>query len=309
MRGVLTLAGEGTRMLPWTRGLRKEFLPLFDRSDDGPAVLKPVAHHVLETLVDAGATDVTLVVGAQDRSFVENYFRVDRAFLDRHAHHAERIRETERFYGTLERLRLRFVVQPAPTGFGDAVLRAASAVGPHPFLLHAADAVILEPHRGRLLRIMADRRDAEDLDAVLLVRPVADPRRYGVVEATANGRVAGERVLMVRGMEEKPARPRSRWAATAAYAFSPRLFQALRAVARRDRPRELEVTDAIRWMLETGGRVEALVLAPAAGHWRSVGSPDGYLRALKETQRRALGAPLLPGTVRRRKEGLMGRSP
>ena len=48
MRGVLTLAGEGTRMLPWTRGLRKEFLPLFDGgSVSGPPVLKPVAHLVL----------------------------------------------------------------------------------------------------------------------------------------------------------------------------------------------------------------------------------------------------------------------
>lgn len=292
MRGVLTLAGEGTRMLPWTRGLRKEFLPLFDRGGDGPAVLKPVAHHVLETLVDAGANDVTLVVGGKDRAFVENYFRIDREFLDRHRHHAERLKETERFYGTLERLRLRFVVQPAPKGFGDAVLRAAPAVGDHPFVLHAADAVLLEPQRGRLVRLMARRREVEDLDAVLLVRRVADPRRYGVVEGERNGWEAGIRVLRVRGMEEKPAKPRSAWAATAVYAFSPRLFTALRAVARSERPRELEVTDAIRWILAEGGRVEALVLAPRDGRWRSVGSPDGYLRALKETQRRALERPL-----------------
>ena len=292
MRGVLTLAGEGTRMLPWTRGLRKEFLPLFDRSDDGPAVLKPVAHHVLETLIDSGATDVTLVVGGKDRAFVENYFRIDRAFLERHAHHAERLKETKRFYRTLERLRLRFVVQPTPKGFGDAVLRAAPAVGDHPFVLHAADAVLLEPDRGRLLQLMAHRREAENLDAVLLVRHVADPRRYGVIEGDRNGREAGVRILRVRGMEEKPAAPRSSWAATAVYAFSPRVFDALRQVARAAHPRELEVTDAIRWMLEHGGRVEAFVLAPRDGRWRSVGSPDGYLRALKETQRRALGTPL-----------------
>lgn len=292
MRGVLTLAGEGTRMLPWTRGLRKEFLPLFDRSDDGPAVLKPVAHHVLETLVDAGANDVTLVVGAKDRAFVENYFRIDRSFLERHAHHAERLRETKRFYRTLERLRLRFVVQPTPRGFGDAVLRAATAVGDHPFVLHAADAVLLEPGRGRLLQLMSRRRESENLDAVLLVRHVADPRRYGVIEGERNGRDGGIQILRVRGMEEKPASPKSSWAATAVYAFSPRLFAALRAVARSERPRELEVTDAIRWMLEHGGRVEAVVLTPHDGHWRSVGSPEGYLRALKETQRRALTVPL-----------------
>ncbi|MCI4336950.1 MAG: NTP transferase domain-containing protein [Thermoplasmata archaeon] len=294
MRGVLTLAGEGTRMLPWTRGLRKEFLPLYDRSGDHAPVLKPVAHHVLETLVDAGATDITLVVGAKDRAFVQQYFTIDRPFLTRHAHHADRLQETERFYDTLGRLKLKFVVQPAPRGFGDAVWRARRAVGNEPFLLHAADAVLLEPSRGRLLRRMAARRDREDLDAVLLVRHVADPRRYGVVEGRFSGREDTSRVLTVSGMQEKPERPRSAWAATAVYAFSPRVFHALAAVAKTDHPRELEVTDAIRWMLGNGGRVEALVLKPTEGTWRSVGSPDGYLRALKDTQRRTQGPTRTP---------------
>src|ERR1700674_4567784 len=98
MRGVLTLAGEGTRMLPWTRGLRKEFLPLYDRSPTGAPVLKPVAHLVLESMIDAGVQDVTLVVGAKDLAFVQNYFTVDREFLDRHAHQPDRLKETRRFY-------------------------------------------------------------------------------------------------------------------------------------------------------------------------------------------------------------------
>src|SRR5690348_1663175 len=144
MRGVLTLAGEGTRMLPWTRGLRKEFLPLFSRADGGRPHLKPVAHYVLETLVAAGVTDVTLVVGRKDREFVENYFSVDRKFLSRHAEHPDRIRETERFYRTLNRLRLRYAVQSAPRGFGDAVLQAEKTVGREPFVLHAADAALME---------------------------------------------------------------------------------------------------------------------------------------------------------------------
>jgi glucose-1-phosphate thymidylyltransferase len=125
-------------------------------------------------------------------------------------------------------------------------------------------------------------RDAEDLDVVLLVRKVSDPRRYGVVEGTELGRIAGARHLKVTGMQEKPEKPRSHWAATAVYAFSARIFGALRAVAALG-PAELEVTDAIRWLIERGGRVEALVLAPALGEWRSVGSPDGYLRALRRT--------------------------
>jgi len=285
MRGVLTLAGEGTRMLPWTRGLRKEFLPLFDAgSSRGPPVLKPVAHLVLESMVEAGVSDVTLVVGARDVESVRNYFSVDRGFLRRHSDKADRIAETERFYRTLSGLHLHFAVQPAPRGFGDAVLRAQPFAGGAPFLLHAADAVLLEPRRGTLLRRLAALRDAEDLDAVLLVRSVADPSRYGVVEGTPAGRYEGLRRLRVTRMEEKPARPRSRWAATAAYAFSDRLFDALRHVRLAHHPKELEVTDAIRWLLDHEGKVAALALTPPVGEWRSVGSPEGYLRALTRTR-------------------------
>lgn len=271
-------------MLPWTRGLRKEFLPLYDRADSGPPVLKPVAHLVLESLVSAGASDITLIVGAKDLAFVQNYFTVDLEFLQRHAHHSDRLEETRRFYATLKRLRLTFGVQPTPKGFGDAVLQAEPFVGARPFLLHAADAVLLERQRGQIARHMAALLEQESLDAVLLVRHVMDPRRYGVVEPKKIVREAGYRRLDVARMVEKPDHPRSHWAATAVYAFSPRLFSALREVQRREQPNELEVTAAISEILETGGRVAALILTPKNGEWQSVGSPEGYMRALRRTE-------------------------
>ncbi|HZY71091.1 MAG TPA: sugar phosphate nucleotidyltransferase [Thermoplasmata archaeon] len=285
MRGVLTLAGEGTRMLPWSRGLRKEFLPLYDRGENGRPVLKPVAHLALETLSDAGADDVTLVVGAHQLDFVRTYFTVDAAFLRRHAHHADRLVETRQFYDRVSRLRLEFAVQPKPAGFGDAVARAEPTVGRHPFLLHAADAVLLEPSRGVLPGRMARLRNREDLDAVLLVRRVHDPRRYGVVETSPASPIEGSRRFVVRRMVEKPARPRSHWAATAVYALGPKVFDALRSVRRSKKPRELELTDAIQSIIAGGGRVEALALSKADGEWRSVGSPEGYDLALRRTRR------------------------
>ncbi len=298
MHGVLTLAGEGTRMLPWTRGLRKEFLPLYDRGISGAPVLKPVAHLALESLAGAGARDLTLVVAARDLPTARNYFSIDPAFLARHAHHRERLTETERFYHRLRGLRLRFAVQRLPRGFGDAVLRARPMVGPHPFLLHAADAVLLEPEPGALPARMAALRDREDLAGVLLVRRVADPTRYGVVEGRPAGREGPLARIDLSGMEEKPARPKSHWAATAVYAFAPRLFEALEAVARRDRPRELEVTGAIVHLLERGDRFAALVLTERAGEWRSVGSAEGYLAALRRTHSRARRAAGTAGRAR-----------
>ncbi len=286
VRAVLTLAGEGTRMLPWSRGLRKEFLPLFDTSPDGEPVLKPVAHWVLESMLAAGAEHATLVVRPRDLATVRNYFAVDPSYLRQDHPHPERLAETRRMNARLAGLHLTYAPQPRPLGFGDALLRAERSVGERPFLLHASDAVLFEPHQGHVPRTMFDLLNDRDLDAVLLVRRVADPRRYGVVEVTPGRPYHGRRTLDVRGMAEKPSRPRSRWAATAVYAFRPRIFRAIRAArSEHAREEEVEVTWGIQRLLEDGGSVGALVVRPPE-RWFSVGTPEGYLRALRASRQR-----------------------
>ncbi len=275
-------------MLPWSRGLRKEFLPLFDTGVDGELVLKPVAHLVVETLMGAGVSDMTLVVRPRDRATVANYFSIDRPLLRRNDRHPERLRDTRALYERLRQLRLRYAEQPRPQGFGDAVLRAESQVGDRPFLLHASDAILDEPRRGELPAAMADLLRQDELDGVLLVRQVSDPRRYGVVQAEAGGRFRRWKRLAVRGIEEKPSSPKSRWAATAIYALRPSVFPALRTVRRlRAEADELELTWGIQEVLDRGGRFAALALSPPA-HWRSVGSPEGYYRALRATREERL---------------------
>jgi UTP--glucose-1-phosphate uridylyltransferase len=284
MHAVVTLAGEGTRMLPWSRGIRKEFLPLYDTGANGHGVLKPVAHIVVEALAAAGAELITVVVQPRDAAFVQNYFTIDHEFLHRHRRTPDRIAETRHFYQTLDDVRFAFTSQPRPAGFGDAVLRSHGIVGANPFYLHAGDGVVLEPHRGAALRAMGQLLQRENLDAVLLVRKVEDPRRYGVIEGRPGEAVGDYRRINVTGMVEKPERPKTHWAATAVYAFGPALYPALEQVRKTERPRELELTDGIRRILADGGRVAALVLTPKTGYWRSVGSPEGFVRALVQTR-------------------------
>ena len=293
MEAVVTLAGEGTRMLPWSRGLRKEFLPLYGRGQSGDLVLKSVAHFVVETLVRAGADRLTLVVQPRDLDFVRNYFSVDPEFVRRHRHHADRLRDTERFYDTLRTVHFDYAVQTEVKGFGDAVLRARPFVGRAPFFLHAGDAVLMEPEGPSVLRAMAALQSTESLDAVLLVRHVSDARRYGVVEGRPAGRFDGFRRLNVTGMIEKPERPKTHWAATAVYVFTPAIFPALERHRRTARPRELELTDGIRGLIADGGRVAALVLDPTR-EWRSVGSPEGFAKALHRTRLHAKRASSVP---------------
>jgi dTDP-glucose pyrophosphorylase len=292
MQAVVTLAGEGTRMLPWSRGLRKEFLPLYDRGADGFPVLKPVAHLVVETLARAGADRITLVVQPKDEEFVRTYFKVDPSFLERHRDHVERLTDTRRFYETIAGVRFTLAVQPHALGFGDAVLRAGPSVRGRPFFLHAGDGVLIEPQRGFLLRAMGEFLAQESVDAVLLVRRVDDPRHFGVVEGRLGDPFRGVRRIDVTGMVEKPAHPRTHWAATAVYAFGPGLFPALEAFRGATHPRELELTDGIRTLLQQGGRIAALILDPRFGEWRSVGSPEGFARALART--RALARRTVP---------------
>ncbi|MGD0256871.1 MAG: sugar phosphate nucleotidyltransferase [Thermoplasmata archaeon] len=290
MQAVLTLAGEGTRMLPWSRGLRKEFLPLYDRGEDGSLVLKPVAHLVVESLIAAEADLVNVVVQPRDAGAVQAYFTVDHEFLKRHHHHADRLVETRRFYRTLDALRFVYTLQPRPAGFGDAVLRTYPVIGQKPFLLHAGDGIVVEPERGTALRTMAELRERENLDAVVLARTVADPRRYGVFEGRLGKKVGAYPRIDVSRMVEKPEHPKTHWAAAAVYAFGPRLFPALEAVRKDDRTHELELTAGIQQMIADGGRVAALLLSAKTGTWRSVGSPEGYGRALEATRKVAVRA-------------------
>ncbi|MGA8275736.1 MAG: sugar phosphate nucleotidyltransferase [Thermoplasmata archaeon] len=290
MQAVITLAGEGTRMLPWSRGLRKEFLPLYDHGENGFLVLKPVAHLVVESLIGADADLVTVVVQPRDAGAVQAYFTVDHEFLRRHQRHADRLVETRRFYHTLDTLRFVYTLQPRPAGFGDAVLRTEPVIGTNPFLLHAGDGIVVEAERGAALRAMAELRERENLDAVVLARTVTDPRRYGVFEGRLGKKVGPYPRIDVTRMVEKPEHPRTHWAAAAVYVFGPRLFPALEAVRKEHRSPELELTDGIQRMISEGGRVAALLLGPRTGTWRSVGSPEGYGRALEATRKVALRA-------------------
>jgi dTDP-glucose pyrophosphorylase len=284
------MAGEGSRLLPVTKGLRKEMLPLFYQGKGGVPVLAPVAHLVVNSLHAAGVDNITMVVG-NDAANLLRYFTPDGALLDRHAHHQDRLVETLALYDLLSRVHFSWVIQSSPAGFGDALLRSSAAVGDHPFLLHAADAILMERQAGRALSAMKSFLSEKKAGAVLFVRKVRDPRRYGVVEGVAAGRWEGYRTLRVTGMEEKPTAPRSSWAATAMYAFTPEIFDILREIHGRDPTRELEVTSGIEGLIARGRPVFALVSRPAEERWLSVGSPEGYFRALHYSYRAATRKP------------------
>lgn len=154
----------------------------------------------------------------------------------------DRIRE---YYGTSYRGRpITYVEQSEQRGLAHALRQVAPAVDGD--ILHLNGDNVLEGNLGELVRTHRET----SADATLLVEAVSRERakRGGVLE------LDGSEVV---GLVEKPENPPSRLAVTGCFAFSPRIFEACRAIDPSDRG-EYELPDAVEWLVNHGGRVETV---------------------------------------------------
>lgn len=187
----------------------------------------------------------------------------------------------ERFGSAHEGLPLRYVEQPEARGLADAVRRAAETVEGDVCQLNGDNVL-----RGNVDEVVATHRE-RGADATLLVEEVsqARARRGGVLVVDDDGRL--------EDVVEKPDEPPSRLATTGCYAFSERLAEAVRAVDPSDRG-ELELADAVAWLLEHGGSVETVRLEGWRVNVNTIDDRDraaAGLRAERGGGRRERGEP------------------
>ncbi|MFB4301810.1 glucose-1-phosphate thymidylyltransferase [Actinomadura sp. NTSP31] len=204
-----------------------------------PVGNKPVLFYGLEAIADAGITDVGIVVG-------ETAAEIQRAVGD----------------GSRFGLRVTYLRQEAPLGLAHGVLIARDFLGDEDFLLFLGDNFIV----GGITGVVAGFR-ADPADARLLLTEVPDPSRFGVAELGPDGRIVG--------IEEKPHRPKSDLALVGVYLFGPAIHRAVRAIAPSERG-ELEISDAIQWLLDAGLDVRSTVIT---GYWKDTGNVDDMLEA------------------------------
>ena len=276
---VIPAAGLGTRLLPATKEMPKEMLPIFT-SFRGKIVTKPLLQAVFEDLYSRGIRKFCFVVGRGKRA-IEEHFTPDTGFLEELRRRGRNLEAEmlEEFYAKIRSSRIMWVNQPEPRGFGDAVACAEPFVGGEPFAVHAGDTLILSPDYWERL---VEAFERWSLGACFLVKEVENPRMYGVV--APGGEEGG--IVNVKGVVEKPEKPPSNLAVIPAYIFDPVLLKALKVVKPGLRG-EIELTDAIQKIIEWGFEVKAVKLREGEERL-DIGTPETYWEALRVSREWAL---------------------
>ena len=267
-KAVITAAGDGSRLLPLSKGMSKVMLPHCARTLEGRIILKPVIEAVYESIYDYGCRDFCFIVG-RDKRAIMDYFLID---------HSAKYSANSSLQGLYKRInssRIKYVHQPSPLGFGDAILSAKSFVGDESFLLHVGDDVILSSDNRHIKRL-EDAFFSNDADIAFLVDRVENPEEYGVVE----GKRIGSGILRVEQVEEKPRRPKTNLAIVAAYVFKPWIFSEMERT-KPDENGEIEISNAIISRAASG---KCIAVELEAGEKRmDVGTPESYVACIRNS--------------------------
>ena len=252
---VIPVAGFGTRMLPLSKSVPKELLPLGNR---------PAIHYVVEEAIAAGIKHIVLVGHAQ-KSAIENYFDIN-AELDSQLRHKGKDELADSLNWLPDDVTVSMIRQGKPLGLGHAVLAARPIIGAHDFAVLLPD-VVLDPFTTDMstdnLAFMIDAF-AKDNHSQILVDKVADEdvHKYGIAQLNEAFSAASDiddkkdinASFKVAGFVEKPslAEAPSNLAVVGRYVFSNHIFDYL-ANTKASVGGEIQLTDAIDALISEYG--------------------------------------------------------
>ena len=266
---VVPVAGQGTRLLPSTKSQPKEMLPVGR---------KPVVQYVVEELALSGVHRLLFVTGPGKTS-IENHFDINVELISflRETGKEDLLEEIE-----FERQSLQYFYtrQRRQLGLGHAVLCARPLVGEQPFVVALGDSIIGLHAQSQIVRRMVEEFECAGADAVIAFEEV--PRDQVVNYGIAKPAGAAGSVFRLADIVEKPAvaEAPSNLAVAARYVFGPGIFDLL-AKTEPGKGGEIQLTDAIRTLIATGGKVHGVRL-PAGEQRFDIGNFESYFQAFFE---------------------------
>ena len=252
IKTVLTAAGKGTRLLPFTKEMPKEMMPIFTKTSNNQRIVIPLLQYIFEQFHSMKIRDFCFVVGRDKRS-IREHFASQQSYL--HGLPTDRKKTISNFYKKLKNCNLTWVNQNKPLGFGDAVKRTEKFVMNEYFILHAGDISIISRQNHPILRLIDTAKKNPDASAILVCKKIKDAEGYGVIQ-TEN---KSSSVYLVDGVEEKPLKPKSNLGILALYYFKPEIFSSLKKT-KRGKNNEIQLTDGIQNMINDGKKVLAIPL-------------------------------------------------
>lgn len=270
-KAVIPAAGLGTRFLPATKAMPKEMLPVVD---------EPAIQYVVDEASRAGLDDILMVTGRSKRALENHFDRVP---------DLEAVLEAKGDQKKLDLVRratglgdLHYIRQGEAKGLGHAVLCAKRHVGGEPFAVLLGDDLI--DARDELLTTMLETQERLGGSVIAVMEvPREDISAYGVVTpAESGGDAAGDGVVPVSGLVEKPAADEapSNLAVIGRYVLHPAIFEQLEQTPP-GRGDEIQLTDALQEMAakpaEAGGGVHAVVFR---GRRYDTGDKLSYIKAV-----------------------------
>jgi glucose-1-phosphate thymidylyltransferase len=205
MKGLILSGGLGTRLRPITFSQQKQLIPVAN---------KPILFYVIDDLIEAGISEIGIVVGPNKNQVIETV------------------------NGTIWNAKITFIDQEQPLGIAHAIKISQSFLGKEPFLLYLGDNILREGVVEHVKQFQSS-----DWEGSILLTEVENPQEFGIAVLDKKNHVVE--------VVEKPQHPRSNLAVIGVYMFRSKIFDAVNALQFSARG-QLEITDAIQWLIDNG---------------------------------------------------------